>query len=123
MIDKKWNILYIKDERSIFDLNTKIFDSLFKKADISLSRNETLRLYKNNNYDIVIGDLSIEPEGLAFLKQIQDLKPKQSIFALVSPKDEDKLFSIADLGINAIELTPEQFNQGLETISQFNPYS
>ena len=122
MINKKWNILFIKNDKSKFELRTKAFDTLFNTVDISLSKEQTLKLFNGNNYDIVIGDISIDPEGVAFLKQLKDIKPKQSIFALVSPKDEDKLYPIADLGINAIELTEIQFDQALETISKFNPY-
>ena len=65
----------------------------------------------------------MEPEEIAFLKQIKDKKSKQTIFALVSPKDTDKLYGIADLGINAFELTPDYFGQALEQIAKFDPYS
>jgi len=122
-MNKKWNILFIKDDRSPFNLTAEVFNSLFNKVDMTSSKEESLELFNNNRYDIVIRDISIEPEGVAFLKQLIDIKPEQSIFAFVSPKDSDKLFSIADLGINAIELTLEQFDKALETISQFNPYS
>ena len=121
-IDKKYNILFIKDEKSMFDLTTKMFDLLFNRVDMSLSREKSLELFNNNQYDVVIGDISVKPEEVAFLKQIKDIKPEQTIFALVSPEDTDKLYSIADLGINAFELTPTQFDQALEAISEFNPY-
>ncbi len=120
--DKKWNMLFIKDESSMFDEETKVFDQLFNKVDKVLGKEEALKFFDANVYDIVMGDLSVEPEGVAFLKQIQDIKPDQTIFALVSPKDTDKLYGIADLGINAFELTPEQFDQALETIAEFDPY-
>lgn len=120
--DKKWNMLFIKDESSMFDAETKVFDHLFNKVDKVLGKEEALKFFDANVYDIVMGDLSVEPEGVAFLKQIQDIKPEQTIFALVSPKDTDKLYGIADLGINAFELTPEQFDQALETIAEFDPY-
>ena len=121
-IDKKWNILFIKDETSMFDLSTKMLDLLFNRVDISSSQEESLELFNNNQYDIVIRDLSVKPEGVAFLKQIKDIKPEQSIFALVSPRDTDKLYSIADMNINAFELTPTQLDQALEAIYEFNPY-
>jgi len=56
------------------------------------------------------------------MKQLIDLKPEQTIFTLVSPKDTDKLYGIADLGIHAFELEATQFDQALEMIAQFNPY-
>jgi|GEM_PF-1207272 len=119
--DKKWNVLFIKDDNSMFDSDTKMFNELFNQVDKVLGREGALKLFESNNYDIVIGDISVRPEEVAFLKQIIDIKPEQIIFALVSPKDTDKLYGIADLGIHAFELSPIQFDQALETIAQFNP--
>ena len=120
--DTQWNILFIKDDRSMFDSGTKIFDKLFGRVDVVLGKEEALKFFDANEYDIVMADLSVEPEKLGFLEQIKDIKPKQSIFALVLPKDTDKLYGIADLGINAFELTPEQFDQALEQVALFDPY-
>ena len=120
--DKKWNVLFIKDDRSMFDSGTKMFNHLFNKVDKVLGKEEVLKLFDSNQYDIVLADISVEPEAVGLLKQMQDKKPEQAIFALVSPKDTDKLYGIADLGINAFELTPGQFDQALEQIAMFNPY-
>ena len=122
MRQKKWNILFIKDDRSMFDSNTQVFTELFNMVDVVVGREEALEYFNNKQYDMVISDLSVDPEELGFLKQIQDIKPEQSIFAMVSPKDTDKLYGIADLGINAFELTPEYFDQALEQIALFDPY-
>jgi response regulator RpfG family c-di-GMP phosphodiesterase len=120
--DRKWNVLFIEEEKSKFDSNTQTFNQLFNKVDKVFGREETLKCIDSNEYDIIIADISVEPEGVGLLKQIKDKKPKQAIFALVSPKDTDKLFGIADLGINAFELTPEQFDLALEEIAKFDPY-
>jgi len=120
--DKKWNLLFIEDDRSMFDSGTKMFNQLFNKVDKVLGKEEALKLFDSNQYDIVLGDISVEPEGVGLLKQIKDMKAEQAIFALVSPKDTDKLFGIADLGINAFELSPLQFDQALEQIAMFDPY-
>jgi len=121
--DKKWNLLFIQDERSMLDSGTKMFSALFNRVDKVLGKEETLAHFDANQYDIVLGDLSVEPEYLGLLKQIKDMKPEQTIFALVSPKDTDKLFGIADLGINAFELTADYFDQALEQIALFDPYA
>jgi DNA-binding NtrC family response regulator len=119
--DKKWNLLFIQDDRSMFDSTTKRFNELFNRVDKVLGKEEALTFFESNIYDIVLGDLSVEAEDVVLLKQIKDMKPEQTIFALVSPKDTDKLFGIADLGINAFELTPEYFDQALEQIAIFDP--
>lgn len=121
--DQKWNMLFIADERSVFDSEINAFDRLFKRVDKATGRDEALKLFDANQYDIVLSDLSEAPEEVAFLKQLKDKNPEQTIFALVSPKDTDKLYSIADLGINAFELTPDYFDEALEQISLFDPYA
>ena len=121
--DQKWHMLFIADERSVFDSETNAFDRLFKRVDKATGRDEALKLFDANQYDIVLSDLSEAPEEVAFLKQLKDKNPEQTIFALVSPKDTDKLYSIADLGINAFELTPDYFDEALEQISLFDPYA
>ncbi len=122
MADTKWNILFIKDAQSLFDTSSKVFDALFDTVDFVQGREEALTSFDANSYDIVIGDLSVDPKELGLLKQLQDKKPGQCIFAFVAPKDTDKLYGIADLGINAFELTADQLEQALETIAHFNPY-
>ncbi|CAA6811969.1 MAG: Unknown protein [uncultured Sulfurovum sp.] len=122
-INKKWNILFIKEENSKFTLDTETLDRLFNQVDVAQGKGSVLKYFNANVYDIIISDLSIEPRGAGFLKQLKDQKPDQTIFAMVSPKDTDKLYGIADLGINAFELTPAQFTQALETIAEFNPYA
>lgn len=122
MAERKWNILFIKDDQSMFEISSRRFDELFETTGFVQGREETLSAFDANEYDIVIGDLSVDPKELGLLKQLQDKKPNQCIFALVAPKDTDKLYGIADLGINAFELTPEQFDQALEALAQFDPY-
>ncbi len=120
--DKKWNVLFIKDEKSMFDSDTNAFEQCFQTIDKTQGREESLRLFEKNVYDIVICDLSVQPEEIAFMKQLKDNKPEQCIFVLVDEKDTDKVYGFADMGIHAFILTPEQFDQALEAISQFDPY-
>ncbi|MDQ7062443.1 MAG: hypothetical protein Q9M43_15535 [Sulfurimonas sp.] len=76
-----------------------------------------------NKYDMLISDMSGDVvKGLFLLKELTDKYPQQVIFALVLEKDEDKLFAIADLGVNAFQITPEQFEPAIEEIAKFNPY-
>lgn len=122
--NRKWNILFITEANSMMDSNTPMFQQAFKRVDKALDSQEALAYIDNNQYDMIISDISVEVmEGIIFLKEIKEKKPQQSIFALVSPKDTDKLYLIADLGINAFELTPMDFDLALEQIGKFNPYA
>lgn len=120
--NKQWTMLFVQDNESLFNSNTEAFNQLFSKVDKVSSRENALKLFEDHQYDIILSDLSVKPEEVAFLKQLKDIKTEQTIFALVLPKDTDKLYNIADLGVNAFELEPEQFDLALEEIARFDPY-
>ena len=120
----RWNILFIAEENSDLDSNTPTFEAVFNHVDKTKGIDGALASVDKNLYDIVIGDISVDVmEGIMLLKQIKEKKPDQSIFALVSPKDTDKLYLIANLGINAFELDAETFDLALEEIAKFDPYA
>jgi DNA-binding NtrC family response regulator len=118
---KKYNLLYIIDENSKFDANTKVLEECFTSVTKVKTNDEALKVLENNTYDVILHDLSIEPEKVGILKKVKDDNKEQIVFALVDPKDTKKLYNIADMGVNAFELVPEQFDQALEMISQFDP--
>lgn len=122
MPNKKYNILFIKEEDSLLDSDTQIFDELFNKVDKTIDKEEALKLFDTNEYDMVVGDITVDPEGIVLLKTIKGKKSEQTVFALLSPKDEDKLYQIANYDINAFELLPEQFEQALGALAEFDPY-
>jgi DNA-binding NtrC family response regulator len=119
--EKKRDILFIQDDNSAFDANTPAFNHFFNNVDKVTTTQEALQLFEANDYDIVLSDLSEQPEEIGVLKQMKDHKTDQIIFAILSPKDTDKLYGIADMGINAFELLPDQFDLALEEIAKFNP--
>ena len=123
LASKKWNVLFIEENKSLFDSNTKTFNELFNKIDKVQDSDEALKLIDNNHYNILICDLSEDfLNGIRLLKLIKHRKPKIALFALVTEKDSDKIFGVADQGIHVFELSPEQFDLALEEISRFNLY-
>lgn len=121
--NKKWDILYIQEENSQFNSDSSVFSEFFNKVDKVQGKEKALEFFDANTYDMIIADISVNPEDVVLLKQMKDKKQEQIIFALVDPKDTEKLYKIAESGINAFELNPEQFEQALETIAGIDPYS
>jgi len=120
---KTWNVLYIADNKSMFDSNTDMFNQLFNKVDKVLDSDEALALIEKNHYHILISDISMEfLDGIRLLKIIKNRKPEIALFALMTEKDSDKIFGVADQGIHVFELEAEQFDLALEEISNFNLY-
>ena len=118
-ISKKYDLLFIKDAKSDFDSNSQMFAKLFNNVDKVLDNAEGLKLLEKNRYDIIIKDISMDfLEGSAFVKQLKEMKPKQEVIALTALDDEGKLSEMIDLGIHFFLLTPADFDQALEAITQ-----
>jgi DNA-binding NarL/FixJ family response regulator len=114
------SMLFMIDTRSKFSTKAKNLE-IFSTVDFATNKDEVLELFEKNKYDIVLSDLSVEAEQAGVLKQLKDMDNDQIIFAILDPKDRVKLYGIADMGINAFELLPTQFNQALEMIAEFDP--
>lgn len=120
--DKKMDLVFIKDDASMFDLDTEMFKTLFDKVEIVADTNKALKFISKNPYHIVINDVSVHPiDGITFVKQIKQLKPELIVAALVAPEDEDKIGGLIETGVHSFVLLPEQLDQALEVIAQMKP--
>ncbi len=121
MNNKKYSVLFIKDEKSKLDADFKTFVELFSTVDQALSETEALKLISANKYDIILNDISVDfLSGTAFVKQLKEMKEEQEIVILASPDNEGKLAEMVDLGVHAFLLTPVDFEQALEVISKMD---
>jgi DNA-binding NtrC family response regulator len=120
--DKKMDLLFIKDDKSLFDSDTKMLKVLFDKVEVVRDTNKALKLISNYPYHIVINDVSVNPiDGITFVKQIKQFKPELIVAALVAPQDEDKIGGLIETGVHSFVLIPEQLDQALEVIAQMKP--
>ncbi|HFS82721.1 MAG TPA: hypothetical protein ENK71_02020, partial [Epsilonproteobacteria bacterium] len=74
-MNTKKNVLYIKEERSAFDPYSPMFAMLFNKVDRAAGKEKALELFGKSKYDVIIADLSVEPERAGFLKEMEDQRP------------------------------------------------
>ena len=119
---KKMDLVFIKDDESMFDLDTEMFKVLFDKVEIVTDTNQALKLIGKKPYHIVIHDITVHPiDGITFVKQIKQFKPELIVAAFVAPKDEDKIGGLIETGVHSFVLTPEQLDQALEVIAQMKP--
>lgn len=119
--DKKKNLLYVEDPKSSFKTSTTLLEELFNKVDKVSYYDEALHLFDNNSYDIVLYDISMHPEKIRFIKQVQEKKSMQPIFTLLLDTAEDLAFGLSQLGVNVVVIDPSYFDEALENIATFNP--
>lgn len=122
--NKKLDLIFVKDENSMFDLGSEKFTQLFHKVDFAPDKRKALKLIYDNDYDILLHDVSVDyTNGATFITQIKQMKPTATIIALLSPKDESKVGEMIELGVDAFLLNPSDLDYALETISQREPAS
>ena len=120
-MNKKYNVLFVKDKKSTLDADSKLFNELFDTADKALNEEEALNLINANKYDILINDSIMDfLTGTAFVKHVKEMKSEQEVVLLVSPDNEGNLAEMVDLGIHVFLLTSPDFDQALEVISKMD---
>lgn len=119
--DKKKNLLYVEDKKSQFNASATVLEEFFNKVDKVSYYDEALHLFDTNTYDIVLYDISMHPEKIKFIKQIQAKKSMQPIFTLLEDTAEDLAFGLSQLGVNVVVIDPIHFDEALENIATFNP--
>ena len=122
--NKKLDIVFVKDDNSMFDLGSDRFTELFHKVDFAQDKRKALKLIYANDYDVLIHDVSVDyTNGATFINQIKQMKPTATIIALMSPKDESNVGEMIELGVDAFLLNPTDLDYALEAISHREPAS
>ncbi|MDF1877807.1 response regulator transcription factor [Sulfurimonas sp. SAG-AH-194-L11] len=120
-VTKKKNLLYVEDPKSQFKTNIDLLKTLYANVDKVAYYDEALHLFDKNEYDIVLYDISMHPEKIRFIKQIQEKKSMQAIFTLLLDTAEDLAFGLSQLGVNVVVIDPSYFDEALKNIATFNP--
>ncbi|MDQ7042464.1 MAG: response regulator [Sulfurimonas sp.] len=119
--NQKKDLLFVEDPKSTFNANTTLLEELFNRVDRVSYHDEALHLFDTHNYDMVLYDISMHPEKIKFIKQIQKKKSMQPIFTLLEESSEDLAFGLSQLGVNVLVINPTQFDEALQSIATFNP--
>lgn len=118
---QKKDILFVEDPKSLFNESEGVLEEFFNKVDKVSYYDEALHLLDKNEYDIVLYDISMHPEKIRFIKEIQKKKSMQPIFTLLLDTAEDLAFGLSQLGVNVVVINPGQFDEALQNIATFNP--
>ena len=118
---QKKDLLFVEDPKSSFNESEGVLEEFFNKVDKVSYYDEALHLLAKNEYDIVLYDISMHPEKIRFIKEIQKKKSMQPIFTLLLDTAEDLAFGLSQLGVNVVVINPSQFDEALQNIATFNP--
>lgn len=113
---KGMNVLYIEDESSVRENIVIFLDSIFNQVVSASNGLEGLQQYKSMFFDIVITDVFMpQMNGIAMVKKIKELNPKQSVIITSACEESDYLLELINLGISHFLLKPLQTENMLKT--------
>lgn len=105
-------ILYVEDDSSIRSVMSEYLKKFFKTVAVGNDGLEGLAEYKNNDFDIVITDLSMpNMSGLEMLREIKKINENQSVLITSAHNEPEYMTGAIKLGIDGYILKPFDFKQ------------
>ena len=119
-------LLYVEDDEIVRENFTEIFETYFDKVLTTDNGNEALKLYKNNDIDVAILDISIPGiNGLSVASKIREHDTETILLIISAHSDSDKLLKAVNLGLVGYLVKPvthqalnESIQRILKTISK-----
>ena len=118
---KQLKILILEDDNEIIELLKEIIDILGHKADFAVKGEDAVKLYSNNDYDLVICDMTIKG-GMGGIETIEVLKEiNPNIYAIVSTgySDSDVVENYEKYGFKNKLLKPYTIDGLKKVINDF----
>ncbi len=108
-------VLIIEDQKAESDLLRSRIEKLRLHADVADTGAEGIRLFNENNYDLVITDMNLpELDGNDVIKKIREVSPFFPIIAISG--DTRRLEEASQCGVNIKWQKPVSKNTLLETL-------
>jgi EAL domain-containing protein (putative c-di-GMP-specific phosphodiesterase class I)/DNA-binding NarL/FixJ family response regulator len=117
---KQLSALFVEDEAEAREIGKKLFSRFFRKVDTAEDGEKGLKKFKENNYDVVITDITMPKlNGIELIKRIREIKPNQEIIILTAHSDRDLILETINLNVGGYVLKPinlDIFMQVLEKV-------
>lgn len=111
-ITQTFKVLYAEDDLSIQGSMSAYLKKLFAHVEIANDGLEGLEKYKEQNFDIVITDLSMpKMSGLDMLGKIRELNENQAILITSAHSESSYMMGAIKLGIDGYIIKPFDYDQ------------
>jgi len=114
---KDLKILYVEDDECLAKEMKEMFSHFIDNIQVAYNGEEALKIYKKDNFDIVISDIKMpKMSGIELAKEIKNITSDQEIIIISAYNDSNKLMSLIKIGISDFILKPLDFQQFLQTM-------
>ena len=113
-----FTILYVEDDMDTQELIQSILQSYFKEVFVASDGEEGLRVYQEENPDIVLSDISMpKMDGLEMSEAIKAINQKQLIALFTAFNEQKYLERAGSLGIDTYIMKPLDEKQFFNSLS------
>jgi len=110
-------VLYTEDEDAIREEITRYLQRFFLHVDSGKNGQEGLELYKNNDYDMVISDISMPiMNGLEMSREIRAINENQEIIIVSAYSSSEYFTESIEIGVSGYIIKPVDFTQMKDTL-------
>ncbi|BFU77108.1 hypothetical protein ALC152_03230 [Arcobacter sp. 15-2] len=117
---KTLKVLYVEDEIALRDITSSSIESIITKLVVADNGKEGLEKFKNEEFDLVITDLSMPVmDGLTMIKEIRKINTTIPIVVTTAfGSQNEEVETLRDIGMNAYVMKPVDVMKLLETIDE-----
>ncbi|MDY0328386.1 MAG: response regulator [Arcobacteraceae bacterium] len=113
----KLNILIVDDEEEIRFLLNRFLQKYSKKIFVASNGHQALKIYKENDIDIIITDIRMPIiNGIELLKEIKKINSEQTVVLFSGSNDYDFLLEAINNGADKFFIKPLNFESMLSSL-------
>jgi len=101
------SILYVEDDQELQYHTNELLSALFKSVKMASDGVEALKLFHEENFDILITDIKMpNMDGLELITHVKEINPSQCIIITSAYNDSENLLKFINIGINQFIIKP-----------------
>jgi len=101
------SILYVEDDQELQYHTNELLSALFKSVKMANDGVQALKLFNEENFDILITDIKMpNMDGLELITQVKDIDPSQCIIITSAYNDSENLLKFINIGISQFIIKP-----------------
>ena len=116
---KNLKVLYVEDNKDALEELSKILKKIFISVDLAQNGEEGLKLFNQNDYDLIITDISMpKMNGIDMLKKIKKQKPEIYSVFITAFNETDYYLEAIKIGVDGFILKPVDLEQILSVFAK-----
>lgn len=111
------NILYVEDDEILRVSTVGVLENFFENILVATNGLEALEVFKNNQVDIILTDISMpKMDGVELIRNIRDTNKDIPVLVISAFNETDVVEEVEELGISGYIFKPIELSQMCEQL-------